>query len=146
MATRPAMREGESQRRLSSNAALMSARSERTSWYWSGNSQNARMVLARVSTVVSAAADSKMPTSRLASCGVISPRSAASYMAMPRLPGVRFSRLQHWLAQAATASVFSIASWNNSFGGPIVAHTMLPKAYMCSRPCCGSPIRSGSTL
>ncbi len=55
-------------------------------------------------------------------------------MAMPRLPGARFSRLQHWLAQAMTASVFCMASWNSSFMGPIVAHTMLPKAYMCSRP------------
>ena len=33
MAMRPAMREGESQRRLSSNAARASEGSERSSWY-----------------------------------------------------------------------------------------------------------------
>ncbi len=88
-----------------------------------------------------------MPTSSSASACVISLRSAASYMAMPRLPAARFSRLQQAPAQASTSPAVSfMASWNSAFIGPIVAHTMCPKADMCSRPASGRPMRSGSTL
>ncbi len=103
------------------------------------------MAVAMVSTVVSAPADSMVSVSSLASSWLISPRSAARYICMPRLSGAMFSRLHAALAHSNRGSAPCMASSNSAFIGPMVAQTAWPKALMFSRPHSGRPITSGRT-
>ena len=104
------------------------------------------MALASVSTVVSAAADSRMPTSNFASACRDLARVGRQVHLHAQTLRRQILALAAALGPVDDRSASRMAASNSSFAGPMVAHTMLPKAYMCSRPSCGMPSRSGSTL
>ena len=116
---------GDSQRKTSSKAGLMSERSARTRSHCSGCVANARMALASPLTVVSRPAVSSERTRMGASSAVSSPASCAAQMSAANPTSAHAPRAHCACIHATTGSAARVEDWKISLRGPNELNTMV---------------------